>query len=71
MNPTPAPSQSFQVQGMSCSHCVAAVTRAVQALDPEARVDVDLSSGSVRIASGRPREALAQAIVDEGYAVAR
>ena len=33
------------VEGMTCGHCVRTVTQAIQAVDPHALVDVDLSSG--------------------------
>lgn len=62
--------QSFQVQGMSCGHCVGAVTRAVKALDPQAEVKVDLASGRVEVQSQQDRAAIAQAIAEEGYEVA-
>ena len=62
--------QVFTVQGMRCGHCVKAVTQAVQQLDAQARVQVDLDAQKVTVESRQPREALAQAIADEGYAVA-
>lgn len=62
--------QSFQVTGMTCGHCEKAVTQAIQQLDPQARVTIDRSANSVDVESSQPREALAQAIADEGYAVA-
>ena len=37
--------QRFQVSGMTCGHCVRAVTQAIEALDPAARVNVDLAAG--------------------------
>jgi copper chaperone len=61
--------QRFDVQGMTCGHCVKAVTRAVQAVDPAAKVEVDLPGGRVTIDSGADRDRLAAAIRDEGYAV--
>lgn len=60
----------FQVQGMTCNHCVRAVTDAVRRVDAAAKVDIDLASGAVRVEAEAPRERLAQAIRDEGYAVA-
>ncbi len=60
----------FQVTGMTCGHCERAVKQAVQQLDPQAQVKVTLASGQVEVESVQPRAALAQAIVDEGYAVA-
>ena len=62
--------QSFQVQGMSCGHCVQAVTRAVKSIDPAAEVKVDLPSGRVEVQSTGERAVLAQAIAEEGYTVA-
>ncbi|WP_199032140.1 heavy-metal-associated domain-containing protein, partial [Ralstonia sp. ASV6] len=35
---------TFSVEGMSCGHCVSAVTRAVQQVDAAASVQVDLST---------------------------
>ena len=66
----PMTTQQFDVQGMSCSHCERAVTQAVQALDPQAQVAVDLAAGRVTIQSTQARDALAQAIAQEGYTVA-
>ena len=61
--------QTFQVQGMSCSHCERAVTQAVQALDPQAQVKVDLASGRVDVTSSQAASAIKQAIEQEGYQV--
>ena len=61
--------QVFHVQGMSCNHCVKAVTQALQHLDPQAQVQVDLAGKKVEVESTQAREALAKAIADEGYAV--
>ena len=62
--------QSFNVQGMSCGHCVGAVTQAIKSLDPQAEVKVDLATGKVEVQSQQDRAALAAAIQDEGYKVA-
>ena len=62
--------QSFQVQGMSCGHCVKAVTDAVQSLDAQAKVQVDLASGKVQVESEQDATAIARAIEEEGYKVA-
>jgi len=37
--------QLFDVVGMTCGHCVRAVTEAVQHVDPTATVQVDLIAG--------------------------
>ena len=42
--------QTFYVAGMSCDHCVRAVTEEVSKLPGVERVDVDLATGAARIA---------------------
>lgn len=59
----------LQVEGMSCGHCVSAVTKSVRALDASAKVDVDLTEQKVRIASTVPLEEIKSAIVEAGYPV--
>ncbi len=61
--------QNFDVQGMTCGHCERAVTQAVQAVDPAAQVRIDRQAGKVQVQTEQPRERIAQAIADEGYAV--
>lgn len=61
---------SFQVQGMTCGHCVRAVTAAVQSVDPAAEVKVDLAGGQVQVQSGADPAAMVRAIQEEGYRVA-
>lgn len=59
---------TFDVQDMSCGHCVASITKAVQAADPQARVEVDLATKRVRIAPDRgDAAALQQAIAQAGF----
>ena len=62
--------QTFTVTGMTCGHCEKAVARAIQQLDPQAEVKADRTHNLVQVESSQPRAALAQAISDEGYAVA-
>jgi copper chaperone len=59
----------LQVKGMSCQHCVKAVTKAVQALDADASVQVELPQGAVTVQTSLTREATLKAISDEGYEV--
>lgn len=62
--------QQFKVSGMSCGHCVRAVTQAIQALDQAARVEVDLAAGLVRVESTLDASQIQAAIREEGYEVA-
>jgi copper chaperone len=59
----------FNVEGMSCGHCVGAVTRAVQGLDPQADVRVDLAAKTVEARTTVASASVAKAIEDAGYAV--
>jgi copper chaperone len=61
--------QIFTVEGMTCGHCEKAVTQALLALDSQAKLVIDRTHNTVQVASEKPREALAQAIADEGYRV--
>lgn len=60
---------TFQVENMSCSHCVRAVTEAVQTRDPNARVTVDLGSKQVTVESSSAPELLSHAIAEAGFPV--
>ena len=55
---------------MTCGHCVKTVTETVQRIDPSARVEADLPTHRVRIETSEPRERLAAALAEEGYAPA-
>ena len=59
----------FDVEGMTCGHCVRAITKAIHALQPAARVDVDLASGTVSIDGDIEPAFAAAAIETEGYRV--
>lgn len=61
--------QIFTVEGMTCGHCEKAVTKALLALDAQAKVVIDRTHNAVQVDSEKPRDALAQAITDEGYRV--
>jgi len=62
--------QQFTVTGMTCGHCEMAVQRAVELLDGGAQVKIDRANNLVEVESTQPREAIAAAIQEEGYAVA-
>lgn len=59
----------FNVSGMSCGHCVKAVTQAVQAVAPEAQVKVDLASGEVTVDGKIDPVRIRGAIAGAGYPV--
>jgi copper chaperone len=61
--------QIFTVEGMTCGHCEKAVTKALLALDQQAKVVIERTENKVQVDSDQPREALAKAIAEEGYNV--
>ncbi|BBW96992.1 copper chaperone CopZ [Geobacillus sp. FSL W8-0032] len=63
---------TLQVQGMTCGHCQAAVTNALQALDGVSRVEVHLQEGTVDVEYDETKvsvEKLKEAIEEQGYDV--
>lgn len=63
---------TYKVEGMTCEHCVRAVTTELSAIDGVSHVDVDLESGTATVTSDAPLEpAAVEAAVDEaGYRLA-
>jgi copper chaperone len=59
---------SFEVKDMTCAHCVASITQAVMAVDPAARVDIDLGRHLVTIEPAEAsQQVLSAAIEAAGY----
>jgi copper chaperone len=62
-------STTYAVSGMSCQHCVDAVTGELSKLDAVEAVQVDLGSGAVTVTSTDPlADDVVRAAIDEaGY----
>ena len=63
--------QTIAVVGMTCDHCIRAVTSEVSKIAGVERVDVDLAIGAVTVVSAEPvdLDALAAAVEEAGYEV--
>jgi len=63
---------TYTVTGMTCGHCVNAVTEEVSKIPGVLDVRVDLTSGSVEVASQQPLDdaAVADAVEEAGYELA-
>ena len=59
----------LEVQGMSCGHCVSAITAAVSPLAGVTTVDVDLAGSKVTVDGTADIGAVTAAIEDSGYDV--
>jgi copper chaperone len=69
-DPDTAPhTHELHVKGMSCQHCVKAMTKAIQAQDPQAAVVIELPQGLVKVQTLLSREATSTAISNEGYEI--
>ena len=62
----------YRVDGMTCEHCVRAVSEEIAALPGVVSVAVDLHSGAVTVTSTSPMapNAIAAAVDEAGYVLA-
>jgi copper chaperone len=59
---------TFEVNDMTCSHCVSAITKAVAFVDPGAKVQIDLASHRVHVEPcASSADVLSDAIEVAGY----
>ncbi len=59
---------AFEVNDMTCGHCVSTITKAVKSADKEAKVQIDLARHRVEIEpAGAGAQALSDAIKQAGY----
>ncbi len=61
----------LDVQGMTCQHCVHAVTMAIQSVEGTADIEVDLEGGQAEfyLKDESKLEAVKEAIKEAGYQV--
>lgn len=62
---------TYRVTGMTCDHCVRAVTTELVLMPGVRSVDVDLAEGAVTVTSDAPldQEEVREAIDEAGYAL--
>ncbi len=58
---------SLDIEGMTCSHCVHAVTKALKSVPGVSDVSVSLESRSARVDGSAAPDALIRAVEGEGY----
>ena len=60
---------AFEVKDMTCGHCVSTIAKAVQNVDADAKVRIDLATHRVEIEPAQAdARALGAAIEEAGYA---
>jgi copper chaperone len=57
----------FEIQAMSCGHCVATITRTLTALDPAAKVLAELPTHRLRVDTTLPRAEVEHALRAADY----
>jgi copper chaperone CopZ len=67
-----AVTSTYTVTGMTCEHCVRAVTQELSGLPGVARVEVDLGTGAATVTSDAPLpdDAVRAAVEEAGYELA-
>ncbi|WP_417584159.1 heavy-metal-associated domain-containing protein [Pelagibacterium sp.] len=61
----------FHIDNMTCGGCAKSVTKAIQSVDPEAKVDIDLGAKVVRVISSSEEAAIAGKLDAVGYSPRR
>ena len=65
--------RTFRIEGMNCSHCQAAVTRALQGVAGVESAEVDLEKAQAQVGYDPEKvtvERLVKAVQDAGYTLA-
>lgn len=60
----------FHIQNMTCGGCARGVTKAIQSVDPQAKVTADPANRTVEVVSNRPRTEFEPALARAGYPAA-
>lgn len=58
---------TINITGMTCGHCVAAVTKALEKIDGVEKAEVDLDKNQAVVTGNADRDAMLAAIKQEGY----
>ena len=62
---------TLKVSGMTCGGCINAVARAIQAQDPQAKVQADLVTQVVTLETSLSLDLAAELITDAGFPVSQ
>ncbi len=57
----------FFIDNMTCGGCAKSVTKAIQSVDPFAKVEIDLGTVLVKVESQRPASDFITVLDDVGY----
>jgi len=57
----------FKVPGMTCGGCARSITKAIQSMDPAAKIDTNVAERFVTIETAANEQSLADVIREAGY----
>lgn len=57
----------FQIPNMTCGSCARSVTKALQSIDPHARIEADPPAREVRVESAADENAFLKVLREAGY----
>jgi len=60
---------TYDVQGMTCDHCVRSVTEEIGEIEGVASVEVNLKDGTAMVTGDADPEAVRAAVVEAGFEV--
>ena len=60
---------TYDVQGMTCGHCVRSVTEEISELEGVSSVDVDLEKGTAVVIGDADPDAVRSAVTEAGFEV--
>lgn len=58
---------ALDVSGMGCGSCVCKIVKAIQAMDSQAKIEVDRAAGKVRVLSSENQEHIRAVLEELGY----
>lgn len=60
----------LRIESMTCGGCARSVTRAIQSVDPNARIETDPASRTVKVETTATPAAVLQVLEEAGYPAA-
>lgn len=57
----------LRIEGMTCGGCAKSLTKAIQSVDPNARIETNPASRTVKVETSASRSALQQVLEEAGY----
>lgn len=61
----------FQIDAMHCGGCARSVTKAIHTVDPQAKIDVNLTTKRITVASCANEDTIAASLKFAGYPARR